>query len=121
MKKIAKECCGSCVLYPYNCAILASTISELTLSHFDSTKELLKFSHNQQCSGKWYEPNNPENAYEDELLNILYFHMKFNCATFDRCYKKDFSCILHTNKNNCRFIKSADLIEKITGEEWSKK
>ena len=50
-----------------------------------------------------------------EMLEALKEFMKSNCncGCFDECYKTDYMC---TYKDKCRFIETADLIQKIEGE-----
>lgn len=45
-----------------------------------------------------------------ELIKMLEFHMQFNCACFDKCCNISYQC---TNKNNCRYIMSRNLLDKL--------
>lgn len=57
-------------------------------------------------------------AAAPEMLEALIFHMKYNCASFKSCWRKNSiegkTC---NSRNNCRYIKSAELIEKATGQK----
>lgn len=51
-----------------------------------------------------------------EMLEALKHHIKFRCATFDECYYSDVAC---TWSDNCRYIKTAKIIEKADGRKIS--